>query len=57
MGAPGQGQMKEERAGRSAQAQPQTPTAQPSANEKAREPGQPAKPGAKCEGAGTAAQG
>jgi hypothetical protein len=35
-GAPGQGQMKEERAGRSAQAQPQTPTAQPSANEKAR---------------------
>jgi hypothetical protein len=56
-GAPGQGQMKEERAGRSAQAQPQTPTAQPGENEKAREPGQPAKPGTKSEGAGTAAQG
>jgi hypothetical protein len=56
-GAPGQGQMKEERAGRSAQTQAQTPTAQPGENEKAREPGQPAKPGAKSGGAGTAAHG
>jgi hypothetical protein len=56
-GAPGQGQMKEERAGRSAQAQTQTPMAQPGENQKAREPGQPPKPGAKSEGAGTAAQG
>ena len=56
-GAPGQGQMKEERAGRSAQSQPQTPTAQPGENQNAREPGQPAKPGTKSEGAGTAAQG
>jgi hypothetical protein len=56
-GAPGQGQMKEERAGGSAQAQAQTPTTQPGENQKAREPGQPAKLGMKSEGAGTAAQG
>ena len=55
--APGQGQMKGERAGPSAQTQAQTPMAQPGENQKAREPGQPAKPGAKSEGAGTAVQG
>jgi hypothetical protein len=49
--------MKEERAGGSAQAQAQTPMTQPGENQKAREPGQPAKPGMKSEGAGTAAQG
>jgi hypothetical protein len=56
-GAPGQGQMKEERTGGSAHAQGQTTTTQPGENQKAREPGQPAKLGTKSEGAGTAAKG
>jgi hypothetical protein len=55
--APGEGQMQEEGASRAGQAQAQTPMAQPGENQKAREPGQPAKPGMKGEGAGTASQG
>ena len=55
--APGKGQMREEGASRAGQAQAQTPMAKPGENQKAREPGQPAKPGTKGEGAGTASQG
>jgi hypothetical protein len=54
---PSQGQMKEKRGGQSAQTQAQTPMPQPGENEKAGEPGQPAKPSMKSEGAGTAVQG